>query len=99
MPTVRWPSKDPDDYSQPGRWETEPPRWVARRRGLPVPDPTSYWMNLCATFGGFIAGGVLGEALDKDATTCALLGSFLAQSAVQLGWRLTHRRRGKTPTA
>jgi len=95
---MRWPSKDPDDYMQPSRWETDPPRWLARRRGLPVPDPTPYWMNLCATFGGFIAGGVFGEALGGDAMMCAWLGTFLAQGAVQLGWRIKHRRTNR-PTA
>lgn len=90
---MRWPSKDPDDYTQPSRWDAQPPRWLARMRCLPVPDPTSFWMNLCATFGGFIAGGVLGEAFGKDAMTWAWLGTVLAQGTVQLGWRLKHRRR------
>jgi hypothetical protein len=88
-----WPSKNPDDYMQPSRWDVHPPRWVAKMRGLPAPDPTPFWMNLCGMFVGLIAGGVLGEALGKEAMTCALLGMFVAQSVVQLGWRLKHRRR------
>lgn len=92
-----WPSKDPNDYMQPSRWDTQPPRWLARMRGLPVPEPTSFWMNLCASFGGFIAGGVLGEALGKDAMACAWLGTVLAQGAVQLGWHMKHRRRRSGP--
>lgn len=87
-----WPSKNPDDYVQPSRWDSHPPRWLARMRGLPVPDPTPFWMNLCGTFGGFIAGGLLGEALGKDAMTCAWLGTVLVQGSVQLGWRLKHHR-------
>ena len=96
---MAWPSKNPDDYVQPSRWDTEPPRWVARMRGLPTPDPTPFWMNLCATLGGFIAGGVLGETLGKDALTSAALGTFLAQSAVQLGWRMKHRHRRGEPAS
>ncbi|HEV7772837.1 MAG TPA: hypothetical protein VGO48_06065 [Conexibacter sp.] len=96
---MRWPSKDPNDYAKPGRWETDPPRWLAKRRGLPVPDPTPFWMNLCATFGGLIGGGMLGEALGEDATAWALLGTVLAQSAVAVGWRMTHRRRKGEPAS
>ena len=95
---MRWPSKDPDDYMQPSRWDVQPPRWVARMRGLPVPDPTPFWINLCAGFGGLIAGGVLGEALGRDAMWSALLGTYVAQGVVQLGWRIKHRRSGE-PTA
>ena len=91
MPIVRWPSKDPDDYMQPGRWETDPPRWVARLRGQPTPDPTPFWINLCASFGGFVAGGVIGEAVGSVALTGAGLGTILAQLAVAAGWRLKHR--------
>lgn len=95
---MRWPSKDPDDYMQPARWDVQPPHWVARRRGLPIPDPTPFWMNLYAMLGGLVAGGVLGEALYRDAIAGAWLGTLLAQSAVQLGWRLKHRR-GDAPPA
>ena len=94
-----WPSKDPDDYMQPSRWDVQPPRWVARMRGLPVPDPTPFWMSSCASMGGLIAGGVVGEALGRDPFPVALATSVLAQTAVDVGWRVKHRRREDEPSS
>lgn len=88
---MRWPSKDPDDYTQRGRWDTDPPRWLARLRGIEGPEPAPYLLSVGAGVSGFIVGGVAGEALAGTPLLPALLLGLAARAAAEAGWRVRRR--------
>lgn len=90
---MAWPSKNPDDYMQRGRWEgTGGPRWLKflLRRD---PDPVPYWLSLTAAAVGWFGGIAVGSLAGWDEVNTAIAGGLLLQALLAAGWWLTHRRR------
>jgi hypothetical protein len=88
-----WPSKDPDDYAERGRWEgTGAPRWlrILLRRS---PDSVPYWMSMTASATGFFGGLAVGQLAGWDEVKTAVAGGLLLQILLDAGWWLNRRRR------
>jgi hypothetical protein len=95
---MRWPpSKDPEDYRTPGRWENrQPPQWISR-----LPRPLAwlfrrwgapYHYSLLAGFAGLVVGAAVGGLLSWDAGVSALVGAFIAQAGIEVWWWRRERR-------
>jgi len=91
---MRWPSKDRGDYMTRGRWEDNPPPWLARLRGTPNPDPVPLLLACLATVLGLAAGAVA-EIIQGPGASLMLpfLGVLLARTALDATWWLTRRHR------
>ena len=90
-----WPSKDPEDYMAPARWDDDPPGWLARLRGKPHPDPVPLPLMIAV----LVVGLAIGAAIElfrnphDDLWLPVFWCGLIACWGLDFVWWLTRKRR------